>query len=135
MGWLSDKIGRKPILLVSSIAYGLLSYPAFGYLSGAPDGTRLMIVQSVSAFLLAMYAGPLCAILAELFPTKVRFTALSIGYGMSVTLFGGFAPFIAAYLIDRTGNPVSPAYFLIFAAIVSTVTLLIMKDRTNAPLD
>jgi MHS family proline/betaine transporter-like MFS transporter len=135
MGWLSDKIGRKPILLVSSIAYGLLSYPAFVYLSGAPDGSRLMIVQSVSAFLLAMYAGPLCAILAELFPTKVRFTALSIGYGMSVTLFGGFAPFIAAYLIDRTGNPVSPAYFLIFAAIVSTVTLLIMKDRTNAPLD
>ena len=54
-----------------------------------------MIVQSVSAVLLAMYAGPLCAILAELFPTKVRFTALSIGYSLAVTMFGGFAPFIA----------------------------------------
>ncbi|HLG47771.1 MAG TPA: MFS transporter [Reyranella sp.] len=135
MGWASDKVGRKPILLISSLAYGLLSYPAFVYLSGAPDGSRLMIVQSISAFLLAMYAGPLCAILAELFPTKVRFTALSIGYGMSVTLFGGFAPFIAAYLIDRTGNPVAPAFFLIFAAIVSSVTLVLTKDRTNAPLD
>jgi MHS family proline/betaine transporter-like MFS transporter len=135
MGWLSDKTGRKPILLASAVLYGLLSYPAFGYLTAAPDGTKLMIVQAISAALLAMYAGPLCAILAELFPTKVRFTALSIGYGMSVTLFGGFAPFIAAYLIDRTGNPVSPAFFLIFAAIVSTVTLALMKDRTNAPLD
>jgi MFS transporter, MHS family, proline/betaine transporter len=135
MGWVSDKIGRKPLLLISAIGYGLLSWPAFSYLSGAPEGTRLMVVQSVSAVLLAMYAGPLCAILAELFPTKVRFTALSIGYGMSVTLFGGLAPFIATWLIDVTRNPVSPAYFLIFAAIVSTITLLLMKDRTNAPLD
>lgn len=135
MGWLSDKTGRKSILLVSAVAYGLLSYPAFGFLTSQPDGTKLMIVQGISAALLAMYAGPLCAILAELFPTKVRFTALSIGYGMSVTLFGGFAPFIAAYLIAETGNPVSPAYFLIFAAIVSTITLALMKDRTNAPLD
>lgn len=135
MGWLSDKTGRKPILLVSAVAYGLLSYPAFAYLTTAPDGTKLMIVQAISAALLAMYAGPLCAILAELFPTKVRFTALSIGYGMSVTLFGGFAPFIAGYLIENTGNPVAPAFFLVFAAIVSTITLALMKDRTNAPLD
>jgi len=135
MGWLSDKTGRKPILLVSAVAYGLLSYPAFGFLTSQPDGTKLMIVQGISAALLAMYAGPLCAILAELFPTKVRFTALSIGYGMSVTLFGGCAPFIAAYLIAETGNPVSPAFFLIFAAIVSTITLALMKDRTNEPLD
>lgn len=135
MGWVSDQIGRKPLLLISAIGYGLLSWPAFGYLSTAPDGNKLMIVQSVSAVMLAMYAGPLCAILAELFPTKVRFTALSIGYGMSVTLFGGLAPFIATWLIEITRNPVSPAFFLIFAAIVSTITLLLMKDRTNAPLE
>jgi MHS family proline/betaine transporter-like MFS transporter len=134
-GWASDKIGRKPLLLISAIGYGLLSWPAFGYLSDTPDGPKLMLVQSGSAVLLALYAGPLCAILAELFPTKVRFTALSIGYGMSVTLFGGLAPFIATWLIDVTRNPVAPAYFLIFAAIVSTLTLLLLKDPTNAPLD
>jgi MHS family proline/betaine transporter-like MFS transporter len=134
MGWLSDKIGRKPILLTSAILYGLLSYPLFNYLSTSPDGSKLMIVQSLSAVLLAMYAGPLCAILAELFPTKVRFTALSIGYGMSVTLFGGFAPFIATWLIGATGNPVAPSFFLMFAAIVSAITLFFMRDRTNEPL-
>jgi len=135
MGALSDKIGRKPILLTSAIIYGIVSYPLFSYLSGAPDGTKLMVVQSVSAVLLSMYAGPLCAVLSELFPTKVRFTALSIGYGMSVTLFGGFAPFIATFLIDELHNPVAPAFFLIFAAIISAGTLLLTKDRTNAPLD
>lgn len=135
MGAISDMIGRKPLLLASAILYGVISFPLFSYLSTAPDGTKLILVQSLSAVLLAMYAGPLCAILAELFPTKVRFTALSIGYGMSVTLFGGCAPFIAEYLISVTHNPVSPAFFLVFAAIISTVTLALMKDRTNAPLD
>jgi MHS family proline/betaine transporter-like MFS transporter len=135
MGAISDRIGRKPLLLASAIIYGVISFPLFSYLSTAPDGTRLILVQSVSAVLLAMYAGPLCAILAELFPTKVRFTALSIGYGMSVTLFGGCAPFIAEYLISATKSPVAPAFFLIFAAIISAVTLALMKDRTNAPLD
>ena len=59
-----------------------------------PTGLGLALTQSVANVLLAMYAGPLCAVLAELFPTKVRFTALSIGYSLAVTIFGGFAPFI-----------------------------------------
>jgi MHS family proline/betaine transporter-like MFS transporter len=131
----SDKIGRKPLALGSAVLYGVLAWPLFNYLVGAPNGISLVIVQSISAAVLAMFAGPLCAILSELFPTRVRFTALSIGYGMSVTLFGGFAPFIAQWLIGLLKNPVAPAYFLIFAAIVSTITLALMKDRTNAPLD
>jgi MFS transporter, MHS family, proline/betaine transporter len=82
-----------------------------------------------------MYAGPLCAILAELFPTKVRFTALSISDSLVVTIFGGFAPFGATYLIRETGSSMSPAFFVIFAALISITTLLLIKDRTNAPLD
>lgn len=134
-GWLSDKVGRKPLLIVPAIAYGVLAYPLFHILVGSPDGPTLMMVQVIAAALLASLAGPLCAVLSEFFPTKVRFTALSIGYGLSVTLFGGFAPFIATYLIGATGNPVAPAFFVIFAAIISTITILLMKDRTNAPLD
>jgi MHS family proline/betaine transporter-like MFS transporter len=65
----------------------------------------------------------------------VRFTALSIGYGLSVTIFGGFAPFIGTWLIEQTGRPVAPAFFVILAAVISTITILLMKDRTNAPLD
>jgi MHS family proline/betaine transporter-like MFS transporter len=52
-----------------------------------------------------------------------------------VTIFGGFAPFIATWLIGRTGTAIAPAYFVIFAAVISTITIVLMKDRTNAPLD
>ncbi len=135
MGWLSDRIGRKAVLLVSSIGYLFLAYPLFQFLVGTPTGFGLVITQSVAAVLLAMYAGPLCAVLAELFPTKVRFTALSIGYSLAVTIFGGFAPFIATFLIRETGSQVSPALYVVFAAIVSSVTLFLIKDPTNAPLD
>jgi MHS family proline/betaine transporter-like MFS transporter len=134
-GALSDKVGRKPLLLVPAIGYGVLAYPLFTYLVGSPNGTALMIVQVIANVLLACLAGPLCAVLSEFFPTKVRFTALSIGYGLSVTIFGGFAPFIATYLIGQTGSPIAPAYFVMFAAIISTITIFLMKDRTNAPLD
>jgi len=134
-GALSDKVGRKPLALSSAILFGVLAWPLFNYLVGSPNGTTLVIVQSIAAAVLALFAGPLCAILSELFPTRVRFTALSIGYGMSVTLFGGFAPLIATWLIEATKKPVAPAFFLIFAAIVSTITIALMKDRTNAPLD
>jgi MHS family proline/betaine transporter-like MFS transporter len=73
--------------------------------------------------------------LSELFPTKVRFTALSIGYSLAVTLFGGFAPFVATALIRATGSQTAPALFVIPTAIISVVTLFLTKDRTNAPLD
>lgn len=135
MGAWSDRIGRKALLLASAVGYVVLSYPLFHLLVGTPNGIGLMFTQSIAAVLLAMYAGPLCAVLAELFPTKVRFTALSIGYSFAVAIFGGFAPFIATFLIRETGSQVSPAIFVIFGALVSTVTLLLVKDPTNAPLD
>ena len=134
-GALSDKIGRKAVLLISAIGYVLFAYPLFLLVVGNPTATGLILTQSFSAVLLALYAGPLCAILSELFPTRVRFTALSIGYSMAVTIFGGFAPFVATFLIRETGSPVSPAMFVILAAVISTVTLLLIKDPTNAPLD
>jgi len=135
MGWLSDRIGRKAVLLSSSLGYLVLGYPLFHLLVGTPTGIGMVLTQSVSAVLLAMYAGPLCAMLSELFPTKVRFTALSIGYSLAVTIFGGFAPFIAAFLIRTTGSPVSPALYVVAAAAISSITLFLIKDPTNAPLD
>jgi MHS family proline/betaine transporter-like MFS transporter len=135
MGWLSDRIGRKAVLLISSVGYLVLAYPLFHFLVGTPTGIGMVLTQSVAAILLAMYAGPLCAVLSELFPTKVRFTALSIGYSLAVTIFGGFAPFIATFLIRETGSQVSPALYVVAAAAISSITLFLIKDPTNAPLD
>jgi MFS transporter, MHS family, proline/betaine transporter len=135
MGALSDRIGRKPVMLMSGIGYAILAYPLFLWITEARSAVALIGAQSISAVLLAMYAGPLPAILAELFPTKVRFTALSIGYSLAVTIFGGFAPFIATFLIGHTGSAVSPTYFVIVSAIISVLTLAAIKDPLNAPLE
>lgn len=134
-GALSDKIGRKPILLASALGYVVLSYPLFVLLTSMRSSEGLMLTQAISAVLLAMYAGPLCAVLSELFPTRVRFTALSIGYSLAVALFGGLAPYISTFLIKETGSQVSPAAYIVVGALISTATLIAIKDPTNAPLD
>ena len=74
------------------------------------------------------------SILAELFPTQVRYTALSVSYGFSVMIFGGFAPLVATRLITVTGSPVSPSFFVMFAGLISVWAILKMPDRFNAPL-
>jgi MHS family proline/betaine transporter-like MFS transporter len=70
-----------------------------------------------------------------MFPTRVRYTALSVSYGFAVAIFGGFAPFIAQYLITATGSPLSPAYYVIAAGVVSAASVMSMKEFLNAPLD
>lgn len=135
MGALSDRVGRRPVLLAGALGYLLLGYPLFRLAVGLHDTAGLMLTQAIAAALLAMYAGPLCAVLSELFPTRVRYTALSIGYGFAVTIFGGFAPFIATFLIRATGSPLSPALYVMLAGLISTATLLAVRDPVNAPLD
>ena len=76
-----------------------------------------LIAQLMLVVLLALYAGPGPAVYCELFPTQVRYTALSVGYNIPVAIFGGFAPFIATWLIQTTGNPLSPAFYVMAASL------------------
>ena len=135
MGALSDRIGRKPVMLMSAVGYLVAAYPLFLLVTTRADVTGLVLAQCISAVLLAMYAGPLPATLSELFPTRVRFTALSIGYSLAVTIFGGFAPFIATFLIKQSGSPVSPSLFIIASAAISAATLFAMREPANVPLE
>ena len=84
--------------------------------------------------LLAPYAGACPAYYAEIFPTNVRYTALSIPYNIAVAVFGGFAPFIATFLIGFTGSKQAPAGYVILAAIVTLVILLRSRERAFQPL-
>ena len=91
--------------------------------------------QTVAIVFVAMFSGPLPAILCEMFPTKVRYTALSVSYGFAVMIFGGFAPFIATFLVNLTGNPISPTYYVMSAALVSTlVAIFFFKETAHKEL-
>jgi MHS family proline/betaine transporter-like MFS transporter len=133
LGALSDRVGRKPLLAASCVGFALLSYPLFllmnqGSLVGA------VLAHVALGALLAIFLSTTIAALTELFPTRVRYGGFSIGYNISVAIFGGAAPFFATWLISVTGNPLSPAFYLIAAAVATFVTLLTIKETARTPL-
>ena len=135
VGWLSDKVGRKPLMLIMSFGFVFASYPMFRAITDAPSVLTLFIVQFLYSLLQMFYTGTIAPVLAELFPTRVRFTGLSVSYGLAVTLAGGTAPFVATLLVKQTGNPVAPAYYVMALALVSGIAMLVTRDRTNIDLD
>jgi MHS family proline/betaine transporter-like MFS transporter len=131
----SDRYGRKIMMMLSSWGTVVAAYPLFMLVTSTRTFTGLLITQLIAAVLMALYSGVIAPILSEFFPTNVRYTALSIGYGFAVTIFGGFGPLIATYLVHVTGDVTSPAYFVMLGGLMSGIAMTLMKDRTNAPLD
>eukprot|EP01132_Coremiostelium_polycephalum_P008925 gene8925-10939_t len=103
-GALSDRVGRKRLLLAAAIAIGVLIYPLFAWVNAKPDLITLAIVQGILGLLLAAFTGPAPALLAEQFPAGLRSTGLSLAYNFAVTIFGGFAAVIVTLLIEATAR-------------------------------
>jgi MHS family proline/betaine transporter-like MFS transporter len=130
---LSDRIGRKPLLVGGAIGFAVFSYPLFLLLNSGSVGAAIGAHAGLAA-LEAVFVSASLAAGAELFATRVRSTGYSIGYNVSVALFGGTAPYVATWLTDRTGSSVAPAYYLVAAAAVSLATVLTMRETAGRPL-
>jgi MHS family proline/betaine transporter-like MFS transporter len=130
-GHLSDRLGRYHLMIAAAVAIVLLIRPGFGFLLNHPHASALAAFQAVSAVLAALFIGPAPAAIAELFPISVRSSGMGIAYNFSVTVFGGFAPLIATSLIARTGNPLSPTWYVMFSCGLSLLALLLTL-RTNS---
>jgi MFS transporter, MHS family, proline/betaine transporter len=133
-GKLSDRIGRKPLLLACCVAYIVLPYPIFSFLLSGASYMQLIMVQILFAILIAMFSGPGPAAIAEIFPTRTRSTWMTSGYALSVAIFGGFAPFLSVYLIDRFNSPLAHTFYLMAAAIVSTIVIATLRETAREEL-
>jgi len=122
-GALSDRLGRLPIASVAIVAILIVIYPLFAWMVARPTIQSLLLAQATVGVLVAAYAGAIPALLSELFPIQIRTTAVSISYSLAVAIFGGFAPFIMAWLIAVTGSSLAPSFYVMFAAVVSMIAL------------
>lgn len=128
MGHLSDRIGRKPLLIACCVAFVVVPYPVLSYLASGASYMELILVQIAFAVLISMFSGPGPAAIAEIFPTKSRSTWMTSGYALAVAIFGGFAPVISVWLIDRFGSPVAHSFYLVAAAIISTIVISRLRE-------
>jgi MHS family proline/betaine transporter-like MFS transporter len=134
MGRWSDRAGRRPFLLACGLGFLFLTYPLFTLMLGAQSLGVVLIVQIVFGIMLAAFSGPGPAAVAELFPTGSRSMWMSTAYSLAVAIFGGFAPYIATSLINLTHSPVAPTFYIIAAAIISTLAMMTMRETADQAL-
>jgi MHS family proline/betaine transporter-like MFS transporter len=130
---LSDRIGRKPLLIGFSALIALLTYPLF-LLASTQVLFLIVLAQIIFGVIISLFSGPGPAALVEMFPTNVRYSALGVSYNIAVAAFGGTAPFIATYLISRTGSNLAPGIYLIVAAVITLIVVSRMKETYREPL-
>jgi metabolite-proton symporter len=131
MGAVSDRVGRRPLLLACTVLAIATAYPALVWLGAHPSFARLLAVELWLSCLYGSYNGAMVVYLTELMPQEVRATGFSLAYSLATAIFGGFTPSICTYLIERTGNRAMPGVWLSFAATASLLaTLLTWKLRT-----
>jgi metabolite-proton symporter len=130
MGALSDRVGRRPLLVACTVLALLTAYPALLWLVSSPTFARLLIVELWLSFLYASYNGAMVVFLTELMPAQVRASGFSIAYSLATAIFGGFTPAICTYLIHETGNQAVPGIWLSFAAAMGLAAVFFTRKKT-----
>ncbi|MET9106742.1 glycine betaine/L-proline transporter ProP [Streptomyces zhihengii] len=134
VGRLSDRFGRKPLLMTGMLGFLFLSAPAF-LLIGQGSIPAIIAGMLMLGLSLVCLLGTMSAALPALFPTHVRYGSLSVGYNLSASLFGGTTPLVITALISLTGSNMMPAYYSMAAALVGVIAVACMKETAQKPLD
>jgi MFS family permease len=132
MGALSDKIGRRPLLVVFTTLMLVTAYPAMLWLVREPSFSRLLMVALWLSCIYGSYNGAMVVFLTEIMPLDVRTSGFSLAYSLATAVFGGFTPAISTYLIHLTGNRAVPGLWLSFAAACGLVAALLAKPQQDA---
>jgi len=134
MGHLSDRIGRKPVLLLGCACFVILPYPLFSLLLNGPSFLEVMVIQILFDVSLATFCGTTPSAMSELFSTADRATGMTFGTAFAAAVFGGFIPYAAVWLIRATGSPIAPTAYLVLAGLVSGIVIVGSKETASSRL-
>lgn len=133
-GMLSDKVGRKPVLLATAAMALLTAYPSLTFLAHAPSFAHMLMVLQWLSLIFGLYNGAMIPALTEVMPVDVRVAGFSLAYSLATAIFGGFTPMISTWLIQATGDKAAPGYWLSFAALCSIGATLALYRKRVKPL-
>lgn len=133
IGALSDRLGRKPLLIGASVLFLVLTYPAFALLSQGGLAAAF-VAQILLGAVLSLNDATFPSFFAEMFPTKVRYSGFALSFNVGIALFGGTAPFVATLLIAKTGSTFAPGFYLMAFAVVALVAVLLTKETAGKRL-
>jgi MHS family citrate/tricarballylate:H+ symporter-like MFS transporter len=131
-GAVSDRIGRKPLLLLITVLAIFTAYPALSWLAAAPSFGRMFIVLMWFSFFFGAYNGAMVAALTEVMPVEVRVAGFSLAFSLATALFGGFTPAVSTFLIQSLHDKAAPGYWLSFAAVCGLIATLILYRKGGA---
>jgi MFS family permease len=134
-GWLSDRIGRRSLMIVPRALLLVIAYPAFLLMIRQPGAVTLLSMSGLIAALGSLSAGPGLVAITELFPRAIRSAGLSVAYAVIVTVFGGTTQLVVTYLIGVTGDPLSPAYYLIATSVIGVLAMFAFPETNARELD
>ena len=131
-GPLSDRFGRRPFVLLGSVALFVLAIPAFILINSNVIGL-IFAGLLMLAVILNCFTGVMASTLPAMFPTHIRYSALAAAFNISV-LVAGLTPTLAAWLVESSQNLMMPAYYLMVVAVIGLITGVTMKETANRPL-
>jgi nitrate/nitrite transporter NarK len=134
-GWLCDRFGRRGVMLVPRLGAALLTYPAFLFLIEQKTPAALFAVALLLSALTAMSGAASLVAIPELLPRRVRAIGLSLAYAFAVTIFGGTTQLVVTWLIEATGNPASPAWYVTITSAVAAIAMWLMPEGRDKKLD
>ena len=131
-GWLSDRFGRKPVMILPWLVLALAVFPAFMLLDRLRTGAALYGACAVLGCISTLSSATIIVAITEALPARVRSGGIALIYAFAISVFGGSAQFSVAWLIKATGNPLAPAWYMFCGVIIGLIALLQLPE--TAPI-
>ena len=133
MGWATDRLGRKPMMLGAVVFAFVGAVPFFWLMHHAPIRALVLLGQLGFVVAVGTFVGTQPTLMVEAVPTAIRCTAIALGYNVTLGIVGGLSPLAATWLVDRTGNDYTPAFMIMAAAGLSFLAILTFRETSRSP--